>query len=309
MTAWVKSNTPGSALTPPRGQGELRHGALVALVVHALLFAALSFNIPWTPPPPTVVSAELWSQVQQSAPLPGATEPPPEPQPTPPAEVKPPAPVTPPVVQEAPPKPQVPDPQIAIEKEKKAQQERKERQERAEKEKTEKAAKAEQLRIEKEKAEKAQKDRADKLAKEKAEKAEAQKRAAAEEARLTKMREENLQRMMGQMGGGSPAGTGGTAAKEASYSNSYKGKIQAAIKANLIFNRSISGNPAVEIDIRVGPGGTIISQRIKTPSGNKEWDDAVLRAVERTGTLPRDVDGKVPEHLVVSYTPSDLMRP
>jgi len=35
----------------------------------------------------------------------------------------------------------------------------------------------------------------------------------------------------------------------------------------------------------------------------------VLRAVERTGTLPRDVDGKVPEHLVVSYTPSDLMRP
>ena len=59
MTAGVESQTPGPALGPPPQKAELRQGALVALVVHALLFAALSFNIPWTPPPPTVVVAGM----------------------------------------------------------------------------------------------------------------------------------------------------------------------------------------------------------------------------------------------------------
>jgi colicin import membrane protein len=198
------------------------------------------------------------------------------------------------------------DAQIAIEKEKKA---------RAEKEKIEKA------RLEKVAKEKADKEKADreklekdKLAREKAqkaekaEKAEAQKRAAAEEARVAQMREENLKRMMGQIGPAGSTGTGGTATKEASYSSSYEGKIRAAIKTNLIFNRSFTGNPKVIVEIRVGPSGTIISQRIKTRSGNPDWDEAVVRAVERTGTLPRDVDGRVPDLLEVTYGPADLMR-
>ena len=103
---------------PPRQKAELRQGALVALVVHALLFAALSFNIPWTPPPPTVVAAELWSAVPQSAPLPAAAEPEPVAVEPPPAKVAAPEPPV------APPQPQVPDAQIALEKEKKAKEER-----------------------------------------------------------------------------------------------------------------------------------------------------------------------------------------
>ena len=309
------SGTLGHPLTPPRSGAELRRGALVALGVHGILFAALTVNIPWTPPPPKVVAAELWSAVPQSAPLPAAAEPAPPPT-EPPPEVQPPPTPAPPEPKVAPkiPDKQV-DAQIALEKDMKA---------RAEKEKAEKAERAEKARLEKvakEKADKAKADREklerEKLAREKAqraekaEKAEAQKRAAAEEARVAQMREENLKRMMGQIG---PAGTtgstgtGGTAAKEASYSSSYEGKIRAAIKSNLIFNRAFTGNPKVIVEIRVGPSGTIISQRIKTRSGNPEWDEAVLRAVERTGTLPRDVDGRVPDLMEVTYGPADLMK-
>ena len=40
-------------------------------------------------------------------------------------------------------------------------------------------------------------------------------------------------------------------------------------------------------------------------SGDAEWDKAVLRAVDKTETLPRDVDGRVPSLLVISFQPRE----
>jgi len=36
-----------------------------------------------------------------------------------------------------------------------------------------------------------------------------------------------------------------------------------------------------------------------------EWDDAVLRAIERTEVLPRDENGKVPSAMIIVYRPRD----
>ena len=193
------------------------------------------------------------------------------------------------------------DADIALEKERQRQQQAKEdkaRQDKALKEK------AEQARQEREKAakEKAEKEKAnkEKLAREKAEE---KKRAAAEEAKLAKQREETLNRMMGQAG--SATGSGGTSAVQGAPSASYAGRLYQAIFPNILFNDVIVGNPAAEIEVRLAPNGSVIGRRITKPSGNKEWDDAVLRAIDRTGTLPRDVDGRVPPVITITFRPKN----
>jgi colicin import membrane protein len=47
----------------------------------------------------------------------------------------------------------------------------------------------------------------------------------------------------------------------------------------------------------------VLARRLVKPSGNAAWDDAVLRAIDRAGTLPRDVDGRVPTSIEISFRP------
>jgi len=44
-------------------------------------------------------------------------------------------------------------------------------------------------------------------------------------------------------------------------------------------------------------------RRVVKASGNKEWDEAVLRALDRTEVLPRDTDGRVPSPMIIDFTP------
>jgi colicin import membrane protein len=57
--------------------------------------------------------------------------------------------------------------------------------------------------------------------------------------------------------------------------------------------------------VRAAPDGTILSRRLVKSSGLKEWDDAVLRAIDRTEVLPRDVDGRVPSPIVIDFRPRE----
>ena len=45
-------------------------------------------------------------------------------------------------------------------------------------------------------------------------------------------------------------------------------------------------------------------KRLVKSSGNKEWDEAVLRAVDRTASLPGD-NGLVPPALILVFRPKD----
>jgi colicin import membrane protein len=118
---------------------------------------------------------------------------------------------------------------------------------------------------------------------------------------LQKIHDENVKRMMGQM---DPAATG-SAARDSGPSASYAGRIIARLRPKLVLTDSIPGNPAVEVEIRCAPDGTIIGRRITKPSGSKAWDDAVIRAIDSAGTLPRDTNGKALDTIPIIWRPQD----
>jgi colicin import membrane protein len=311
---------PGSTLLPP-SPDPLGRGAALALAVHAGLIVALTVSVDWRSQP-VEASAELWAAVPQAA-APPAAEPAPQPAPEP-APPPPPAPAPAP----PPPSPRVPtaaerEAEIALDRARreaaereKAAQERaeRERRERQERERAERE-KAERLKVQREQAEreKAEKAQQEKLERERAQALARQREAdarrqAAEDKRLAEQREANLRRMMGQAGAeggsGSPSSTG-TAAREAGPSATYAGRVVARIKPNIVFTDTVAGNPAAEVEVRAAPTGTIIARRLVRSSGNAGWDEAVLRAVDRTGTLPRDTDGRVPSTIVITFRPQE----
>lgn len=265
----------------PRAPVGLGRGLLLALIAHGLLIAALSLGVSWHASPPEGIEAELWAAVPQIA-APRAAEP--EPPPPPPA-VKPvptPEPVK-PVVKEEP----VPDAQIAIEKAKRLEDKRK-------KELAEQAAADKLAKRRKEEADKA---KAEKLAEQKRKDEAAKKQDAA----LAKAREAQMQRIASLAGATGDANATGTALQNAGPSASYIGRIKAKIRPNVSFPDTIPGNPKVEVDVRLAPDGRIMSSRIVKGSGVPEWDNAVVRAIERTEVLPRDEYGKVPPALIIEY--------
>jgi colicin import membrane protein len=67
----------------------------------------------------------------------------------------------------------------------------------------------------------------------------------------------------------------------------------------------IPGNPSADVEVRCAPDGAIVGRRLVKSSGNKEWDDAVLRALDRTEVLPRDTDGRVPSSMVIAFRPRE----
>jgi colicin import membrane protein len=293
----------------PRQPGGLVPGAALAILAHAAMLVALTTVVNWRASPPDAVSAELWSAIPQAA-APRAPEPAPRPAPPPPAPAPAPSPAPPPpppVAEKA-----EPDPQIAI-AQAKAERERQERAQRLEAEKLERAERQREAREQAEKArelrERARKER-EAEAKAKAE-ADAKKReqdarkAKAEEERLAQQRQKNLERLMGQVSGSGPSTSTGTAAQSSGPSASYTGRLIAAIKPNIVFTDVVQGNPAAEVEVRAGPSGSILARRLVRSSGNKDWDEAVLRAIDRTASLPRDVDGRVPSSITMVFRPQE----
>jgi len=280
----------------PRSAQRTGPALSLALFAHALLIAALAFGVNWRTSEPTSIAAELWSATPQAA-APRAVETPPPP-PTP-AEVKKPEPVV------APPKPQapaLPDPQIAIEKAKREEAKRQQAEEDARQQKLEKARRDKEEQAQKKAAadkvakDKADAEKADKLAKEKAEKADAARQAA--------LREAYLKRMQGLAGAtGAPTDTG-SALRSSAPSATYAGRIMARIKPNIVFNDPIDGNPRAAVEVKLAPDGTIIAKRLVQSSGSKAWDDAVMRAIERTEILPLD-NGRVPPPFEIGFRPRD----
>ncbi len=188
-----------------------------------------------------------------------------EPEPTPQPKK-----VEPPPAPKVEPVQKVPDAQIAIEK-----------------------AKREELLRKKEELEQKKKEAAEKLRREQAEAQAAEKR-----------REDQIARMAALAGTGEPTSTG-TAARTAGPSAGYAGRIIARLRPLSVFAEAVAGNPKAEVEIRVAPDGTIIGRRLVKSSGIPAWDDAVLRAIDKAESLPRDVDGRVQNPTIVIWGPRD----
>jgi colicin import membrane protein len=286
---------------PPATPGLLR-ALILAVLAHCLLVLALTWGVHWKRDAQILsAEAELWSAVPQEA-APKLVELPPEP----------PAPLTPepapPAPEPEPPAPKQPEVDIALQQEKlrlkKQHQLELARQEELKLEKL----KQEKLKQEKLKQEKQKQDKL-KLEQEQADKAKKEaleKKATELDAKqLEAQRQKNLQRMTGMAGATGAANSTGTALKSSGPSASYAGRIRARIKPNIVFTEEIQGNPTTEVEVHTSPDGTIIASKITKSSGLKSWDEAVLKAIDKTAMLPRDLDGSVPSSFVLIFRPRD----
>jgi len=282
---------------PPKGTAS---SVCAALVVHALLIVALTAGVQWKQDNSLSVEAELWSAVPMAAaPALVEVEPPPPP-PLPPAPKPEPAPK--PVVKA--PEPPAPnrDADIALAKKRKIEEEKK----------LQDALKAEERRKEdvKKEAEKKAKAKIDedkrKLEAKKQQEQKDSKAAADDAKKLDAIRKENMKRIEGLAGASGNENATGTAMKASGPSDSYGGRIRARVKPNITFDpSSISGNPAAEVEVRCAPDGTIVSKKLVKSSGNSAWDNAVLKAIDKTEILPRDTDGRVHSPLLLVFKPND----
>ncbi len=143
-----------------------------------------------------------------------------------------------------------------------------------------------------------------KQAEEQAKREKAAKAQAAQDAkRREQQRQEQIQRMMGQAAG--KGSSVGNSAVNSGPSASYGGRVAARIKPNVVLTDPVPGNPRAEVEVRADAEGKIIDRRLIQSSGNAAWDQAVLRAIDRTGTLPKDTDGRVPSPLIIVLRPLD----
>jgi colicin import membrane protein len=314
---------------PPPPPGLMR-ALILALLVHGLLLLGLTWSVRWKHDTPVLsAEAELWSAVPEEA-APQAVEPEPEPEPEPATPTPPPpAPPTPVVEPPAPPPPKV---DIALEQEKRRLQKEqarleelkqeklrqkleKERQDKLEQARLDKLKqdklKQEQLKQEQLKQDKLKQDKLkqEKLKAEQAAKAQQnaldKKQAALEAKQIEAQRQKNLQRIAGMAGASGGANATGTALKSSGPSASYGGRIRAKIRPNIVFTEDIAGNPTTEIEVRAAPDGSIVGRKITKSSGVKEWDEAVIRAIDKTEVLPRDIDGSMPSSLLLVFRPKD----
>ena len=285
-------------IAPPRDAGAIRSMAL-ALLIHAALIAALTWGVNWKRTDTAATfGAELWSNVPSDA-APIAPTPP-----VPPEALPLPAPVVkPPVVQ--PPPEATPNVDIALEQEKKRKQ-LKEQQLAQQKIERDKAkvlqAQADKAQLLKAAQLKAEQLKAEQLAKAEQVKADALKDKQSQQAAVTQ-RNDNMKRLNDLMAktGGSPQGesTSRATAGGKGSSRTYSAIARAAVIPNVVFTEDFEGNPLAKVEVRLQSDGTIISSRVVQPSGNKNWDNAVLNAVIRTRVMPKDVDGTLPDTILI----------
>ena len=312
-----------SDIAPPRDAGAIRSLGL-ALLVHAALIAALTWGVNWKRTDRSVAfEAEIWSSMpQEAAPRLVAPAPSPAPAPAPP----PPPPARTPRVEPAPKVIAPPEPKvdIALEQEKKrkllAQKKARADEQARVEAKAEAAAEAKAVALA-EKERKLKQDLAKTKALEDAKKLEAKKLEAkkqtakelaakeqASAAASEEQRKANIARSMGLAGATGGEASKGTAQKSSGPSGpsaNYGGKVRAKVKPNIVFTEDIAGNPSAEVEVRTALDGTVMSQRLVKSSGNKAWDDAVVKAIIRTEVMPRDVDGRVPTLMILEFRPKD----
>jgi colicin import membrane protein len=257
-------------------------GVTISVAAHLALVAALWWGVHWRNHEPEGVSAELWAAVPEAAAPQAVAPPPPAPAPAPtPAPVPPPPP---PVAQTRP-------PDIVTEQLKEKERQRQQQQQQQQK--------LEQQKLEQQKADQAKADAAKK----------ADQQKALDAQKLAKLHDENVHRMLAQMNGTGAPDAAGTAARSRGPSASYAGRILARVRPNIVFDpSSMDGNPETEVEVRCAPDGTIVGRRITKSSGVAAWDDAVVRAIDRTAVLPRDTDGSIPTPMTLVFHPKDLVN-
>ena len=149
--------------------------------------------------------------------------------------------------------------------------------------------------------------------KEKPKKAEPSKATAPAETKANaaaeKVRADQLARL--RAAAGAEGGSGGTSGSGVGGGGNappgWTDKVVKKVKPLIVFNpESMSGNPAAVVKVNLAPDGAILSTDLITSSGNAGWDRAVLLALTRAESLPKDDNGKIPQREVkLTFKPKD----
>jgi colicin import membrane protein len=128
-------------------------------------------------------------------------------------------------------------------------------------------------------------------------------------AAAEKVRADQLARLRAAAGaeGGSGGSSGSGVGAGGNAPPGWTDKVIKKVKPLIVFNpETISGNPATVIKVNLAPDGAILETSILTSSGNAGWDRAVLLALTRAESLPKDDNGKIPQREVkLTFKPKD----
>lgn len=242
--------------------------------MHVGVLVLLIFGVSWQKrhsEPAAVV--DLWSSLPPVRPAPAPPAPPPptpDPKPAPKPEVKLP-----------PPKPEVkplPKPDIALKEKQEKERKLKEQQE------LEKKKQAELERRKEDDAKKQKMQQQTEAKKKDDEKRKLEREQAAADAELKKQAQEK-QALADKLAKQAASAQAGEVEK-------YKRLIQDRVRRFIVEPPNLQGNPEVEVDVRLLPGGEVLetSLRIKRSSGNTAYDQAVERAILKASPLPLPPD-------------------
>ncbi|MEJ2767914.1 cell envelope integrity protein TolA [Mycetohabitans sp. B46] len=322
----------GYPFEPPRERGTLRALALAALM-HVLFALFLYHGMKWQNSTPAGAEAEIWTQVPSTpAPPPPAAAPA---QLTPPPAQHEEADIA--LQQEKRHKQQEAERQAQLAEQehvrRQAEQQadahrqqlaaqkaaaEKLKQQQAEKWREQQFAQQQQEALKKQQALKKQealKAQQEKLALAQAKKQQAQQAAKAKQAaeqaarqKLDQARRARLAQLQG-LAGDEPGGNGlaksgtGTGSGGTATSAGYADKVQRRVRPNVIWSGPTEGLDTL-IAVRCAPDGALLDARIARSSGNAQWDDAALRAVQRSDPMPLDTHGKAPASFNIRMRPA-----
>lgn len=245
-----------------REPGKLRAG-LLALAVHALFVVFLVVGVTWRAERPAPVQVDLWRELP---PVPA----PPRPAAKPERVPEPPKPVVKPEPEPKPaPKPEKPDIALKekLEKERLRKEAEAKRQEELKKQRELEQQKKEDARRQ---AEERRKLLDEQVRREKELLAQAQARRAQQEAQ----NQAEAQRMSAL----------------SRLRDEYMFKIKDKIKRNIVMPPNLQGNPEAHFDVRLIPGGQLVTVTLAKSSGVPAYDDAVERAIKKSDPLPMPPD-------------------
>jgi len=96
-----------------------------------------------------------------------------------------------------------------------------------------------------------------------------------------------------------PAGLAGNAAPSLV---SFADKVRRRVQPNIIWTGP-KLDTATTIQVRCAPNGDVLSAKVLASSGNPSWDEATLRAIQRSNPMPSNADGQTPAIFTVVFRP------
>jgi TonB family protein len=89
----------------------------------------------------------------------------------------------------------------------------------------------------------------------------------------------------------------------ASPSALYPERVIRRVRPSIVWTGDTAGLETV-IAVRCTTNGTLLSAAVLRSSGNAQWDEAALRAVQRSDPMPLDMNGEVPVSFTITLRPS-----